>query len=69
MFFMQHYIVKANVDTFGVFLYVQIVFFVHFTPQKSVFFSLKALKLKISEKYFHNFKFYHVLNVKNFFFI
>jgi hypothetical protein len=62
MFFMQHYMVKANVDTFGVFFYVHIVFFVHFTP-KSVCFSLKALKLKNSEIYFQNFMFHHVLNV------
>ena len=62
MFFMQHYIVKANVDTFGVFSYVQIVFFVPFT-QKSVCFNLKALKLKNSEIYFQNFMFHHILNV------
>ncbi len=54
--------VKANVDTFGIFSYVQIVFFVHITP-KSVFFSLKELNFKNCEKYFHNFMFYHVLNL------
>ncbi len=62
MFFMQHYMVKANVDTFGGFSYVQIVFFVHFTS-KSICFSLKALKLKNSGICFQNFMFHHVLNV------